>query len=165
MRGSDLLLHGLDKELRDLGRSKLIPCQGGFGSREDNESNRVCEVVYRKGICPTLASLRCRMGESIPRCAAEKIGSRGVSSSPSSSSMASSSSPSSSSWSSSSSVFSSSPSSSVKSAVACLRAAYGEENGECSSTRRRAFFGRSKEESIAERCLQTSVEANCRGSC
>src|ERR1017187_9169332 len=62
MVGSNLLLHGLDEELRDLGRSKLVPCQGSFGSREDDQSNRMCEVVHGKGICPLLAEFVGRMG-------------------------------------------------------------------------------------------------------
>jgi hypothetical protein len=64
MGGSDLLLHGLDKELGDLGGSQLVPCQGRLGSWEDDESDRVREVVDRKGVYSMLAGARCRIGST-----------------------------------------------------------------------------------------------------
>ena len=50
MRCSNLLLHRFDEELGNLRGSELVPGEGGFCSREDDQSNSMRQIVNRQGI-------------------------------------------------------------------------------------------------------------------
>lgn len=84
MRAADLLLYGLDEELRDLWGPQLLPREGRLATLHDEEADGVGDSVDGKGIWMELESDTkqekdvCEAEWNSPRCAAEKMGRRGV---------------------------------------------------------------------------------------